>query len=81
MKLTDKIVKKFGHDKLLHFLVAAWVVSVCSLYGVGCIAWIIIILLSIIKEKIFDDYSDIKDIIAGALGGFASLLLSTFNNI
>jgi hypothetical protein len=81
MKLTDKLVEKFGHDKLLHFLVAAWVVSVCSSYGVGCIAWIIIILLSIIKEKIFDDYSDTKDIIAGALGGFVSLLLSIFSNI
>ena len=81
MKLTDKLVEKFGHDKLLHFLVAAWVVSVCSLYGVGCIAWIIIILLSIIKEKIFDDYADTKDIIAGTLGGFVSLLLSIFSSI
>lgn len=81
MKLTDKLIEKFGHDKLLHFLVAAWVVSVCSLYGVECIAWIIIILLSIIKEKIFDDYSDTKDIIAGTLGGFVSLLLSIFSSI
>jgi Na+-transporting NADH:ubiquinone oxidoreductase subunit NqrE len=83
MKITDKLVEKVGYDKLLHFLVAAWVVSACLLYGtgVGCIAWIIIILLSIIKEKIFDDYSDTKDIIAGALGGFVSLLLSIFSNI
>ena len=83
MKITDKLVEKVGYDKLLHFLVAAWVVSACLLYGtgVGCIAWIVIVILSIIKEKLFDNYLDAKDIFAGALGGFVSLFLSIFSNI
>lgn len=78
MQLTNRIIEKFGYDKLLHFFVAAWVVSICSMYGisVGGIAWIAIVMLSIIKEKVFDDYLDAKDIFAGALGGFISLVLS-----
>ena len=48
--------------------------------GVGCIAWVIIVILSIIKEKLFDNYLDTKDIFAGALGGFISLFLSIFSN-
>lgn len=83
MKFTDKLVEKIGYDKLLHFLVAAWIVSACLLYGtgVGCIAWIVIVILSIIKEKIFDNYLDARDIFAGVLGGFISLSLSIFSNI
>lgn len=78
MQLTNKIIEKFGYDKLLHFLVAAWVVSICNMYGIGagCIAWVAIVILSIIKEKVFDDYLDAKDIFAGALGGFTSLVLN-----
>lgn len=81
MQLTNRIIEKFGYDKLLHFFVAAWVVSICSMYGisVGGIAWIAIVMLSIIKEKVFDDYLDAKDIFASALGGFVSLILSIYS--
>lgn len=77
MKLTDKLVERFGADKLLHFFVAAWVVAECKAYGIeaGCIAWITVVILSAIKEKVFDKYVDAKDIFAGALGGFVSLLI------
>ena len=34
MKLTDKLVNKFGYDKLLHFFVAAWLVSECKSFGI-----------------------------------------------
>lgn len=75
MKLTDKLVEKVGMDKMLHFLVAAWAVSECKAYGIGagCIAWIAVVVLSAVKEKVFDDYVDAQDIFAGALGGFVSL--------
>ena len=77
MKLTDKLVEKVGVDKLLHFFVAAWVVSECKAFGigVGCIAWIVVVVLSWIKEDFFDDHVDARDIFAGALGGFVSLLI------
>lgn len=83
MKLTDRLVEKVGVDKLLHFFVAAWIVSECKAYGigVGCIAWITVVILSSIKEKAFDKYVDAKDIFAGALGGFTSLALQIIKGI
>ena len=83
MKLTDRLVEKVGVDKLLHFFVAAWIVCECKAYGigVGCIAWITVVILSAIKEKAFDKYVDAKDIFAGALGGFTSLALQIIKGI
>lgn len=79
MKLTDKLVETFGADKLLHFFIAAWLVSECKAFGigVGCIAWIVVAVLSWIKEDFFDDDVDARDIFAGALGGFVSIALMT----
>lgn len=34
MRLTDKLVEKFGADKLLHFFVAALLVAECKNYGI-----------------------------------------------
>jgi hypothetical protein len=75
--MTDKLVNKFGYDKLLHFFVAAWLVSECKAFGIGvsCIAWIVVVVLSWIKEDFFDEQVDARDIFAGALGGFVSLAL------
>ena len=83
MKLTDKLVQKIGADKLLHFFVAAWVVAECKAYCIeaGCIAWITVVILSVIKEKVFDNHIDAKDIFAGALGGFTSLALQIIKGI
>lgn len=83
MKLTDKLVEKVGADRLLHFFVAAWVVAECKAYGIeaGCIAWITVVILSVIKEKVFDKHIDAKDIFAGALGGFTSLVLQIIKGI
>ena len=77
MKLTDKLVEKVGVDKLLHFFVAAWLVSESKSFGigVGCIAWIVVVVLSWIKEDFFDDHVDARDIFAGAYGGIVSLLI------
>ena len=83
MKLTDKLVEKVGMDKMLHFLVAAWAVSECKAYGIGagCIAWIAVVVLSAVKEKVFDDYVDAQDIFAGALGGFIPLLAAVLHGV
>ena len=52
MRLTDKLVEKFGADKLLHFFVAAWLVAECKNYGIitGFFGWIAVIILSALKE-------------------------------
>ena len=77
MKLTNKLVEKIGADKLLHFFVAAWVVSECKAFGIiaGFIGWIAVIILSAIKEHFLDDEPEPMDACAAAYGGFVSLLI------
>lgn len=83
MKLTDKLVEKFGNDKLLHFSIGGWITSLLSplgmLYTVG--AALSIIILNIIKEYIFDTKVDWKDITATAIGGGLSIVLLTLINL
>ena len=83
MKLTDKLVEKIGVDKMLHFFVAAWLVSECKAFGieVGCIAWIVVVMLAFVKEKWLDDFLDARDLLWSALGGFASLSLMVIKDI
>ena len=77
MKLTDKLVNKFGYDKLLHFFVAAWLVSECKAFGIiaGFIGWIVVIVLSVVKEHFLDGELDSMDACAAAYGGFVSLFI------
>ena len=77
MKLTDKLVNKFGYDKLLHFFVAAWLVSECKAFGIiaGFIGWIAVIVLSVVKEHFLDGELDSMDACAAAYGGFVSLFI------
>lgn len=77
MKFTDNLIKKFGVDKLLHFLVAAWVVAELKIYGVafGCLGFIAILILAFAKEKWFDKEFSAEDFWYSACGGFASLAL------
>ena len=77
MKLTDKLVEKVGADKLLHFFVAAWLVSECKAFGIiaGFFGWIAVIILSAVKEHFLDDEPEPMDACAAAYGGFVSLLI------
>ena len=70
MKFTDNLIKKIGADKLLHFCVAGWVVSLAGYLGVTSmiIATIILILCSAVKEMWMDDKPDYYDVIAAILG-------------
>ena len=77
MKLTDKLVEKVGADRLLHFFVAAWLVSECKAFGIiaGFFGWIAVIILSAVKEHFLDDEPEPMDACAAAYGGFVSLLI------
>lgn len=77
MRLTDKLIGKFGADKLLHFFVAAWLVAECKNYGIiaGFFGWIAVIILSALKEFLLDEEWDSMDVVAGAYGGFLSLMI------
>ena len=77
MKLTDKLVEKVGADRLLHFFVAAWLVSECKAFGIiaGFFGWIAVIILSAVKEHFLDDEPEPMDACAAAYGGVVSLLI------
>ena len=74
MNLTNKLVEKFGADKLLHFLLGWLIVSMGVPFGyIGIvIGTILACFLSVIKEFKFDAVKDMKDMIAGILGAVSS---------
>ncbi len=77
MRLTDTIKEKVGQDKVLHFLLAAWIMAQFTSHGV----WMIILGLLIIagasvaKEKWLDDTPDWMDVVAAVLGAMAQVFL------
>lgn len=77
MKLTDDILKKIGADKLLHFAFAGWGVSAGLHFGVlaGAAVWLILTILSLLKEQFFDKSYNKKDIIAAEAGMVLAFLL------
>ena len=77
MKFIDKLVGKFGTDKILHFLGGGWIVSMFSPLGwVGVIIGVcLMLILSFVKEKWLDNFFEWKDIIAASLGGGVSILI------
>lgn len=76
-------VEKVGVDKLLHFFVAAWVVAECKSYGVApmLLGFVVIVLLAVVKEYVFDKTCDYKDVLYSMLGGVFSILLFIVGNI
>lgn len=76
MKMVDKFLAKVGTDKVLHFLVCALFVAYASMLGVEYMwgALILSPVVSIFKE-VADGRFNFKDIIAGIIGGVASVLV------
>lgn len=77
MQLTNYLVNKFGSDKLLHFLLAAWLTSWFTDFGyaISLPAAAAIFLLAWIKEKFLDDHFDHADL-AASLGGILTELIA-----
>ena len=77
MKVLDELIDKIGNDKVLHFLVGAWIVSILTPMGWGAVTVGIVLVLfaSVIKEIFLDDVSDVWDIVAGVAGSVASTLI------
>lgn len=82
MHLTNKIVEEVGADKLLHFLLTAWLVAEAKIYGVFpmMIVFVAVIILGMAKEKWLDEKADYTDVWWSVLGGFASLLLAVISD-
>ena len=76
MKLTNKIIERYGADKVLHFCVCGWIVSICCVFNMTGM-WVGIfaaIALSVLKE-LLDDEADWHDLLAGILGAVTVVLL------
>mgnify|MGYP003424817653 FL=1 len=76
MKIINKLVERYGADKLLHYAVGGWLTAICSLFGwIGLLAgFILVVVLSFIKERL-DDKRDKKDILAGVLGSLTMVII------
>lgn len=77
MKKLNNLLNKVGMDKALHFAFAGWAVSAVSPYGIATMAvvFILVFILSVIKERCLDDSPDFSDVVAGFLGEITALLL------
>ena len=89
MKMTDKLSKWCGMDKLAHFgiggLIAAIVMIAMALQDYGCGVWrtanmswagvIVTLWLSVMKEML-DTKRDWRDIVAGIAGAFVVVIAS-----
>lgn len=77
MKIIDNIISRFGTDKVLHFLGGGWITSLFSPLGwLGIlIGFVIMLVLSFIKEEFLDNSFDWKDICAACMGGGISVVI------
>lgn len=83
MKLTDKIVSRYGQDKVLHFLVGAWIVAQFDDYGLfwGILALLVVSGLGYAKERWLDKSADWEDVKFAAIGGIVELAFYTIRTI
>ena len=83
MKVLNTLISRIGADKLLHFFLFAWIVAEAKAFGVTAmwVAYWLMAVLSIAKEMWLDDEGDLDDVLYGAAGGGASILMYYINNV
>ena len=83
MKVLNTLISRIGADKLLHFFLFAWIVAEAKAFGVTAmwVAYWLMAVLSIAKEMWLDDEGDLDDVLYGAAGGEASILMYYINNV
>lgn len=76
MKIINKLVEKYGADKLLHYAVGGWLTAIGSLFGwLGLLAgFVLVVVLSFVKEGL-DEKRDRKDILAGVSGSLTMVII------
>ena len=72
-----ELLNKIGIDKVLHFLVFAWIVAIGLAYSftTGVYCFLGMVVLSLVKELVIDKKIDWVDLIAGIVGGIVSFAL------
>lgn len=87
MKRLNDFIEKVGIDKVLHFICGALIVELSAMCGVlyadfeGCfigslIGLLVVYLLSIVKEKLLDDYYDQLDIDYAMMGSISAVMFN-----
>jgi hypothetical protein len=76
MDWLNKILKKIGTDKALHFLVGALITAWAGLLGEYYLlmSTVVVFAIAYTKEE-FDNVFDVKDIIATMLGSVTSVVV------
>ena len=97
MKILDDFIAKLGHDKFDHFALGGFICALISFVvilqessmlwwqqiGSVTIGAVFVLIISVIKEILFDDKPDWKDVGAAMLGCllvYASVGLGTWFN-
>lgn len=74
MEIVNKLLKKVGTDKALHFFVGALFVAWASMLGEYYMYGALVLLLPIsVMKEVADDNASFKDVIASILGGSVSI--------
>lgn len=81
MKILDNFINRIGSDKLLHYLVGAWLLALAQPYGaLGMgITFILFLILSLYKEYKLDNKPDLVDVayyIGGSVTSTVSYIIS-----
>lgn len=74
---VNNTVKYYGTDKVLHFLVGAWLTSLVTPLGFGAVLtmFIFVTVISYIKELYVDSIPDKKDFYAGVSGSLVAAFI------
>lgn len=77
LKWWNNLIVRIGVDKLLHFLLFAWVVAEAKMFGLTAmwVAYWLMAVLSIVKEIWLDNKGDMEDVLYGAAGGGVSVIM------
>ena len=72
---VNTCVEKYGTDKFMHMFLFGWIVALFDNFIVKLVLFGIMFILSLLKEKYFDNTADYDDLKAGVFGGIISLII------
>ena len=79
MKVLNNFISRIGSDKILHYLVGAWLIALAQPYGALCMVFTVFLILSLYKEYRLDTEPDLVDVayyVGGSLTSAISYIIS-----
>ena len=76
-KKVAGFIEKIGMEKFIHFLASGWFTSIGMTFGfsTGALFFVVLIILSILKEKFLCEHFDFQRLTASIVGGMVAFLL------